>query len=665
MTKPITPQTASESDSSTDKHSKSRNSLESLDSFAILGEDGPFMDAIEGFQPRPVQQELAKTIDHTLKTKTSLVAEAGTGIGKTFAYLVPAVSSKKSIIVSTGTRNLQDQLYHKDLPKVCKTLGIKSRLALLKGRNNYLCIHRMDMAIADGRMSSRQASHDLQLANRWSSETRTGDLAELVNLADDSEIRSYITSNADNCLGQDCPSYDECHVLAARKKAQQADIVVINHHLLCADLALREEGFADLLPEAEMIIVDEAHKLPDVVTQFFGKSVSSRQMLELASDMRAEYLTEAKDCRELDDSANAIEQRIKEFRLALGEESQRLAWDRFKSKKAVIENIVELTALLEELVQTLEALSTRSRGLESCHKRCQFLLSAFVDLTDDVTSDTVHWCETWQRSFQIHQTPVNISKTFREQWQNHGGSWIFTSATLAIDGDLKHYQNEMGLTEARTLLLNSPFNYSEQALMYLPKGLPEPSSAEHPIELMKAVLPVLRASKGRAFCLFTSYRALQTAASWLSENGQFKILIQGTADKTELLKRFTENDSAVLMATASFWEGVDVRGDNLCCVVIDKLPFAVPSDPVIQARISACKKNGEDAFAKLQLPQAVISLKQGAGRLIRDQTDRGVLVLGDPRLVSKKYGGAFINSLPAMHKTRDLELVKGFLGEID
>jgi len=611
-----------------------------------------------------VQQELAKTIDEAVKTNTSLVAEAGTGIGKTFAYLVPAIISGKSVVISTGTRNLQDQLFHKDLPKVCKCLGKKSRLALLKGRNNYLCLHRLDIAIADGRLPSRQASHDLQMARRWSSETRTGDLAELVNLADDSEIRSLITSTIDNCLGQDCPSYDDCHVALARRKAQQADIVVINHHLLCADLVLREDGFSELLPDTVLVIVDEAHKLPDVVTQFFGKSVSSRQLLELASDMRREYLTEAKDCRELDDLASTIEQEVKEFRLALGVEPQRLAWDRFKNQTAVIDKIQSLTELLEQLEGALEPLSARSRGLESCYNRSLHLHSAFVDLTADVASEMVHWCETWTRSFQIHQTPVNISKTFNEQWRNHGGSWIFTSATLAINGELTHYQEEMGLGEARTLLLNSPFNYQEQALMYLPRELPEPSSEEHPVELMKAVLPLLRASKGRAFCLFTSYRALQKAASWLSENGQFKILIQGTADKTELLNRFREHKNSVLMATASFWEGVDVRGNDLCCVVIDKLPFAVPSDPVIQARISACKRMGEEPFTKLQLPQAVISLKQGAGRLIRDETDRGVLVLGDPRLISKQYGAFFINSLPAMHKTRDLDLVKGFLGDI-
>ena len=634
------------------------------DNYPLLGSDSPFSEAIKGFQPRLVQQQLAKKIEDVIKVNHSLVAEAGTGIGKTFAYLVPAIMSKKSVIISTGTRNLQDQLFHKDLPKVCKSLDKHPRTALLKGRNNYLCTYRLEMTIADGRLGSRQASHDLQLARRWSSETRNGDLAELINLADDSEIRSKITSNPDNCLGQDCPDYDDCYVLLARRKAQQADILVINHHLLCADLALREDGFADLLPDAEVVIVDEAHKLPDVVTQFFGKSVSSRQLLELATDMRREYLTEAKDCRELDDYATEIEQNVKEFRLALGEKSQRIAWDRFKNQKPVVDVIEILMELFKGLVQILEPLSSRSRGLESCYGRCQSLQNAFLELTTNSSMDMIHWCETWLRSFQIHQTPVNISKTFNEQWKNHGGSWIFTSATLAINGELNHYQNEMGILEAETLLLNSPFNYPEQALMYLPKELPEPSSAEHPIELMKAVLPVLRASKGRAFCLFTSYRALQMAAEWLSEYGQFKVLIQGTADKTELLRRFREYDNAVLMATSSFWEGVDVRGDNLCCVVIDKLPFAVPSDPIIQARINACKRAGEDAFAKLQLPQAVITLKQGAGRLIRDHSDRGVLVLGDPRLVSKNYGASFINSLPAMHKTRDIELVKGFLGEI-
>jgi len=393
--------------------------------------------------------------------------------------------------------------------------------------------------------------------------------------------------------------------------------------------------------------------------------VSSRQLLELASDMRREYLTDAKDCRQLDDLANDIEQNVKEFRLALGEKPQRLSWDRFRKQSEVIKSVTAIRTLFEEMETILEPLSSRSKELESCYSRCQILETAFEELTSDSSTEMIHWCETWTRSFQIHQTPVNISKTFNEQWENHGGSWIFTSATLAFNGKLEHYQNEMGINNADTLLLNSPFDFPEQAMMYLPKSLPEPSSMDHPIELMKAVLPVLRSSKGRAFCLFTSYKALQIAAEWLSENGQFKVLIQGTLDKTELLRRFVEYDKAVLMATASFWEGVDVRGNDLCCVVIDKLPFAVPSDPVIQARVAACKRNGEDAFAKLQLPQAVISLKQGAGRLIRDQEDRGVLILGDPRLISKNYGAAFINSLPDMYKTRDLELVKGFLGEIN
>ena len=634
------------------------------DSYSLLGDSGPFVSSIKGFKARPVQQQLAKKIDEVVKTKSSLVAEAGTGIGKTFAYLVPAIISKKSVIISTGTRNLQDQLFFTDLPKVSKSLGLSPRTALLKGRNNYLCTYRLEMTVADGRLGSRQASHDLQLARRWSSETKVGDLSELVNLADDSEIRSMITSSVDNCLGQDCPDYDDCYVVLARKKAQQAEVLVINHHLLCADLALREDGFAELLPDAEVVIVDEAHKLPDVVTQFFGRTVSSRQLMELATDMRREYLTEAKDCRELDDFASSIEQIVKDFRLAFGIEPQRSPWDRFKNQQPIKEQVLALNELLAELEDLLEPLSSRSRGLESCYTRSQKLYGAFVELTTEVSADMVHWCETWTHSFQIHQTPVNISKTFNEQWKNHGGSWIFTSATLSINGELSNYQKEMGLTDAESLLLDSPFNYPEQALMYLPRGLPEPSSKEHPVELMKAVLPVLRSSKGRAFCLFTSYRSLQIAAEWLSENGQFKILIQGTADKTELLRRFTEQKNTVLMATASFWEGVDVRGNDLCCVVIDKLPFAVPSDPIIQARITACKKNGEDAFKKLQLPQAVISLKQGAGRLIRDKTDRGVLVLGDPRLTSKNYGDAFINSLPAMYKTRDLDLVKGFLGDI-
>ncbi len=647
------------------KSTKKELNKDASERYAILDTDGPFIDVIKGFQPRLVQQQLAKKIDESICNHSSLVAEAGTGIGKTFAYLVPAITSGKSVIISTGTKNLQDQLFFKDLPIVCKTLDKTPKTALLKGRNNYLCTYRMEQVIADGRLGSRRASHDLQLARRWSSETKSGDLSELIHLADDSEIRQKITSTTDNCMGQDCPDYDDCYVMQARRRAQKSDILIINHHLLCADLVLKEDGFAELLPDTQVVIVDEAHKLPDVISQFFGKSISSGQMLELATDMRREYLTEAKDCRELDDAAGEIEQYLKEFRLALGEKSQRLAWDRYKNQPPVAKAIGNFSILFETLDKILEPLNTRSKGLESCYNRCQILSAAFEELTTDTSSEMIHWCETWTRSFQIHQTPVNISKTFNEQWENHGGSWIFTSATLAFDGKLEHYQNEMGINKAETLLLNSPFDFPDQAMMYLPRKLPEPSSTEHPIELMKAVLPLLRSSKGRAFCLFTSYRALQIAAEWLSENGQFKVLVQGTRDKTELLKRFVEQEKTVLMATASFWEGVDVRGNDLCCVVIDKLPFAVPSDPVIQARISACKQNGEDAFAKLQLPQAVISLKQGAGRLIRDHDDRGVLVLGDPRLISKNYGATFMKSLPAMHKTRDPELVKGFLAGID
>jgi len=640
------------------------STIDELDSFSLLSDDGPFLETIEGYQSRPVQQELASKIEKTIANNLSLVAEAGTGIGKTFAYLVPAIQSRKSVILSTGTKNLQDQLFLNDIPLVCKTLNLKPKVALLKGRNNYLCTYRLDLVISDGRLSSRQAIHDLQLARHWSSETKVGDLAEMVNLADDSEIKQHITSTVDNCLGQDCPDFDDCYLQRARKRAQQAQVLVINHHLLCADLVLKDDGFAELLPETDVVIVDEAHKLPDVVTQFFGRSISSRQLLELASDLRREYLTEAKDCRELDDAASNIEQIVKQFRLAMGEESQRLAWDRFKNIPDVVESIAELTELLESLEDLLEPLYMRSKGLESCLNRSQTYYEAFTELTKDASGEMVHWCETWSRSFQIHQTPVDVSKSFHEKWKSHGGSWIFTSATLAIDGKLEHFKEMLGIEGSGSLLLNSPFNYQEQALMYLPRGLPDPSSPEHPIELMKSVLPLLRASKGRAFCLFTSYRALQTAAAWLSENGQFKILIQGTADKTDLLRRFKSSKQAVLMATSSFWEGVDVRGSDLCCVVIDKLPFAVPSDPVIQARISACRKAGGNAFAKIQLPSAVISLKQGAGRLIRDQTDQGVLVLGDPRIISKNYGISFIKSLPEMHKTRDLEFVKGFLGEI-
>jgi ATP-dependent DNA helicase DinG len=634
-----------------------------MDSFPVLGADGPFATKINDFKARPVQQLLASQIERSFKANKSLVAEAGTGIGKTFAYLVPAIRTGNKCLISTATKNLQEQLFQRDIPKVCEILDVKPRVALLKGRSNYLCLHRMRETGQMGRFSSKQSSHDYQTIVRWSSATKDGDMSELLYLAEDSDVRPAVTSTNDNCLSMDCPDYDDCYVLKARTRAMQADILVINHHLLCADLALKEDGFGELLPEVEHIIVDEAHRLADVVSMFFGVSFSSRQITELAGDMQREYQTESKELGLLPELAQALLESVSRCREAIDGLDNRGSWQELARRPQFLERIRELSQCVISSRESLAPHAEHSRGLESCQQRLERLSDQLKLMLDDVEQEQVKWYEIFKQSFVVHQTPINIDKIFRTQWQAQGGSWIFTSATLAIDNNLNHYQQQMGLQDAAQVSLPSPFDYKSQAVMYLPQGLPEPSEHGHTKALMKAALPVLRANKGRAFALFTSYRALHEAAEWLSVHSQFNLLIQGTADKTALLERFVKEQNSVLLATASFWEGVDVKGAKLSCVIIDKLPFSVPSDPVLKARIDLIKSMGRRPFDEIQLPRAVLALKQGAGRLIRDHDDRGVLVLGDTRLVTKSYGRKFIVSLPDMARTRELNKVLDFIGE--
>lgn len=633
--------------------------------YPILGQTGPFAEYIKNFNPRPVQQQLASAIEDAIKSRNSLVAEAGTGIGKTFAYLIPLLLAESKAIVSTATKNLQDQLFNKDIPIVCEALGLSPRIALLKGRGNYLCIYRMQHSLEEGRLSSKQASHDLQMVWRWSSATKSGDLAELYQLADDSDIRSNVTSTADNCISVDCPNYDDCWVLKARTKAQKADILVINHHLLCADLVIKEDGFGELLPEVENVVVDEAHRLPDIVSLFFGKSFSSRQVLELAADLRKEYITESKDLSQLEEWATELESQGKDTREAFDDDFNRGSWHELRGNTKLEAELDELADLLKEVTDNLEPISEHTKGLESCYQRAERLNSLITQIRKQQDGSTVHWFELYPKSFVIHQTPIEINTIFKEQWQAQGGSWVFTSATLSVADQLDHFRSLMGLEDAAELNLPSPFKYKQQALLYLPRDMPEPSFEQHTEQLMAKVLPLIRANGGRTFCLFTSYRAMHKAAEWLSINGQFTLLVQGTAEKSALLERFTKESKTVLLATSSFWEGVDVRGNALSCVVIDKLPFAVPSDPVLKARLDAVKRKGRNAFNEVQLPNAVLGLKQGAGRLIRDHADQGVLVIGDNRLISKDYGRHFLHSLPDMHRTRDEQFVLDFFEGID
>jgi ATP-dependent DNA helicase DinG len=637
----------------------------------LLGESGPFREIIDGYQVRANQQALSDAIFNSIEDGKVLTAEAGTGIGKTFAYLVPAILSGKKVIVSTGTRHLQDQLYQSDLPVVLKALDVPVKTALLKGRANYLCVHRLDIAPHLG-FINKATRHDLQQVREWSGITLTGDVAELDTVPEDSMIWSMVTSTTENCLGGECDHWNDCHIVKARKQALDADLLVINHHLLLADMTLKQDGFADLLPGAEVFIVDEAHQLHEVASRFFGRSASSRQLIGLAKDAIAEQVNDAPDMAEIREYAEALENCARDFRLSLGEAGQRQAWAQIQHKPAVKRALEALMQALKELSGVLSIASERSRGLDQCHQRCAMLLNTltlFSDISSANTSATdgsedvaqsVLWFESWSRSFMLNATPVDVSTLFRQHTSDFSASWLFTSATLQVNKNFSHFANGLGLRDYRSGTWESPFDYQQQSLLYLPEAMPEPSDFSFNEKLIEKARPVIAASKGRAFLLFTSYRAMHAAEKLLQKTIDYPILMQGEHPRHQLLERFKQAGNAVLLGTSSFWEGVDVRGDALSCVIIDKLPFASPGDPVMQARIDAIRNNGGQPFMDYQLPRAVIALKQGVGRLIRDVSDRGVVVIGDPRITRKTYGKIFLNSLPAMPVTSQLEDVERF-----
>ncbi len=631
----------------------------------ILGPDGPFSRVIDGFAARAVQQEMAEAVEQAIADDARLVVEAGTGTGKTFAYLVPALLSRRKVIVSTGTRSLQDQLFHRDIPRVLKALNIPARVALLKGRSNYLCPYRLETSLDDGSFASREIVSDLQKVARWATSTVDGDIAELASIPEGAGVWPFVTSTADNCLGTDCPMIEQCPVARARKRAQEADLVVVNHHLLFADAALKDNGVGEILPSANAIIIDEAHQVGEVASQFFGKQLSSRQLAELARDAVVEGGRGAADQRGLFDAASAVEKGVLDMRLALGEGTRRAAWAEVAMRTDLHDAIEDLASALASLEEELGVAAERSPGLAKVHERAQDLLIAFGALTGNAPVDQVHWFETFQRAFLVRMTPLTVAEPFRALVYGKPAAWIFTSATLAVGDDFRHMTEELGLEDARTLKLASPFDFSRQAALYVPENMPDPTSADYTRAVVEAAIPALEASRGRAFLLFTSHRALQEAARLLEGRLPYPLYVQGTAGRNELLEAFRKHGNAILLGTGSFWEGIDVRGEALSLVIIDKLPFASPGDPLLAARMDALKRQGRNAFTEYQIPQAVITLKQGAGRLIRDVTDTGVLMLCDPRLLSKGYGKLFLDSLPSMRRTRKLEVVQNFFAALD
>ena len=623
--------------------------------------DGALSAHIKGFRPRAEQVDMATAVGNAIEQQGALVVEAGTGTGKTFAYLAPALLAKKKTIISTGSKNLQDQLFNRDLPAIQKALGYSGKIALLKGRANYLCLERLEQVIAQGVLGDRSVLHDLSKVRKWRNATKTGDLSECIEIAEDSPILPQLTSTAESCLGSDCPNYADCFVALARKKALNADLVVVNHHLFFADMAVKENGFGELIPNAEVIVFDEAHQLPDIASQYFGQSVTSRQLFDLCKDIQITYRTEVKDMKQLGVAADQLLKIVQDFRLMLGEGNLRGNWRQMLQQSAVKK---AFDFLLEKLNFTAEVVKLglgRSQTLDSIFERIAQLQNLLKRLTETEITGYCYWFECIGRQFGLHITPLTVSDKFGEQMAKQKCAWIFTSATLEVGGTFAHFCQRLGIQDAAQKILPSPFNYAEQSLLCVPRYLPATNHTSTFTQLGKMLLPIIEANQGRCFVLCTSYAMMRSLADYFRENSELTILLQGETAKTTLLEQFISQSHSVLVATSSFWEGVDVRGDALSLVIIDKLPFTAPDEPLLKARIEDCRLQGGDPFNDIQIPEAVITLKQGVGRLIRDVTDRGAVIICDNRLVMRPYGETFLRSLPNFKRTRDLHKVVQFL----
>jgi len=626
--------------------------------------DGLLAKAIDGFSPRQAQTDMAIEVAFAIEKESSLIVEAGTGTGKTFAYLIPALLSDKKIIVSTGTKNLQEQLFHKDLPLIRKALASNAQMALLKGRANYLCRYRLDQFQETRGQLDAETLTDLVKVKTWSNSTQSGDIGELVSVQENSAIFPFVTSTVDNCLAKDCPDYDDCYLIKARKKAIDADLVVVNHHLFFADMALKDTGFGELIPKADVMIFDEAHQIPDIASEYFGEAFSTRQLSELCVDVLQVYRSSLTDVKQLGKAADKLQKTAQSFRLLFNYDPERGNWRDKAKQSLLLQCFQDLKIDLDFLYQVIKLCVSRNEAIDNCFERAVNLLNKYDVMAKFDDYSMSFWYETTPRHVVLHQTPLTVAEKFSDYVNDSGAGWIFTSATLAVDGQFEHFAKHLGLQEAKSLLLESPFDYQQQSQLIVPRYLPEANNKNRALALSELAIPLIAASNGACFMLFTSYRVMNQVAEHLAEKIDNPLLVQGQMGKGKLLAQFVEEPKAVLLATASFWEGVDVRGDKLTCVIIDKLPFASPDDPLLQARCEEVRRQGNDPFTQIQLPQAVIALKQGVGRLIRDISDKGILVICDDRLVNRPYGEVFLKSLPIMRRSRDLKQAAKFLQDI-
>ena len=637
----------------------------------LFGAGGPLGPAVGGFRPRKSQTEMAKAIAAAIDGQQTLIAEAGTGTGKTFAYLVPALLWGGKTIISTGTKNLQDQLFLRDIPTVRAALQAPVSVALLKGRGNYLCHYHLERTLQNGRMTSREDVGYLREISRFLKMTSTGDKAELARVPETAPVWNLVTSTRENCVGAECQYYQDCFVMKARREAQQADVVVVNHHLFFADVALKDTGVAELLPSANTIVFDEAHQLPDTATLFFGDTFSTSQVLELCRDVLAEGLAHARDGADWGKTVSVVEKAARDLRLTFPQDVVRLSLPQIAPSSDFFPALDTLREQLAGMLAVLEKQAERAETLEQCRVRGHELQQKLDNWKFDPKAkvapgeEAVFWVEAYTSSLQLHKTPLSIAPIFNSQREGVPRSWIFTSATLAVKNDFKHFSEQMGLTGEPAVTWPSPFNYEQQGILYVPQGLPDPNSLGYTDAVLDAALPVIEAAGGRTFLLCTTLRAVKRAAERLRDEFEkrglkYPLFVQGDRGRTELLDQFRKAGNGVLIGSQSFWEGVDVRGEALSLVIIDKLPFAPPDDPVLAARIEVMERQGMNGFMHHTLPEAIINLKQGAGRLIRDEGDRGVLMLCDPRVISKPYGRRIWQSLPPFKRTREAAEVIAF-----
>lgn len=634
----------------------------------LFSSSGPLASAISGYRQRPSQTDMAVAISDAIDKNQALVAEAGTGTGKTFAYLAPALLWGGKVVLSTGTKNLQDQLFLRDIPTIRNILNVPVTIALLKGRNNYLCPYHLARTLENGRLTSREDAGYLRAISRFAKSTLTGDKSELSSVPENALIWSLVTSTRDTCQGAECPSYQDCFVMKARREAQQADVVVVNHHLFFADLALKESGTAELLPNANTVIFDEAHQLPEIATLFFGDSVSTSQILELCRDVLAEGLSHARDGAKWADIVVPLEKAARDLRLCFSQDFVRMPVSDIAPSSDFSPTLEIVEDKLSNMSKVLEDQAVRAETLAACFVRACTLMDAISKWKKDLENNQgehIFWVETYASSLQLHQTPLSIAPLFSKQRESNPRAWIFTSATLAVKNDFHYFSAQMGLQDEMSKTWQSPFDYEQQALLYVPEGMPQPNSPHYTDAVVDAALPVVEAAHGRTFILCTTLRAVRRVGERLKEafaerNLPYTLLLQGDAGRTELLDAFREDGNAVLVGSQSFWEGVDVRGEALSAVIIDRIPFSPPDDPVLSARIAEMEKQGLNGFMDYQLPEAIINLKQGSGRLIRDEFDQGVLMICDPRLISSRYGRRIWQSLPPFKRTRVLADVQAF-----